>query len=472
LERKRAQEWLEILKIEKQKHQIKYEKKRRRCREQLEQLKSWEVEVLSNKPTIEEGKWEKFQIQVHPEYQLREIIQETKRRWGSVWEDESLGAVRLWGREGLLDQEEWRTWIDGERFIVIAQPKEGRPDIEGKSRLGQEKAPVNKFFRESEWRREMSRIWQEDHPDWKEQVADGSEGHSPIHPTIVDAVVKGSVHYGQAVLTTLAEGVREDDPPVSALSGNEGWSICPPPGAEVSISCKPISQEQEEDKEEVSGNPVGKKRLKYNQEEEFIHEVTNGSEGQPLSHLTAVDAVVKGSVHYGQAVLTTLAKGVGDDDPSISALPGTRERSFGPIPEAEVGITCDQISSRDAQDDGEVAGSRELIRGRGTKKLDHGGMDGLGLAETVDPEPDGYLTLPGRVREAGVQLLGKGQMYASGAEGEVGDHTRVQECPGERESRRVIERAEVQSIRATEEVEPLLSGENDIADPGKDVGIN
>jgi hypothetical protein len=66
-----------------------------------------------------------------------------------------------------LNREEWRIWGNRERFIVIAQPKDGRPDIEGKSRMGQEKAPVNGFFRASEWRREISRKWQEDHPNWK-----------------------------------------------------------------------------------------------------------------------------------------------------------------------------------------------------------------------------------------------------------------------------------------------------------------
>jgi hypothetical protein len=63
-------------------------------------------------------------------------------------------------------------------------------------------------------------------------------------------------------------------------------------------------------------------------------EVTGGSEGQFLSHPIEVEAAVTGSLHYDKVVLATLVGGVRDDDPSVSALPGKRERRFGPPPEA------------------------------------------------------------------------------------------------------------------------------------------
>jgi hypothetical protein len=143
--RARVQEWMANLEAEKQEQQIKYEKKRRRHREQLKEPNCLEVEVLSNKPTAEEFEWKEFKIQVRPDYHLNEIIQEVRKRWVIIWADEFLETVNLWGKEGRLDQEERRTWVDGERFIVPTQPREGRPDIEGESRLGQEKAPVNEF---------------------------------------------------------------------------------------------------------------------------------------------------------------------------------------------------------------------------------------------------------------------------------------------------------------------------------------
>jgi hypothetical protein len=128
-----------------------------------------EVTVLSNKPTIEAFEWDEFRIQVHPDYQLEELIQEVKKRWGESWTDENLESTTLWGREGRLDHEEWKTWVDGERYILIAQPRNRRSDIEERLRLGQENVPVDNFFRMSDWRRETSRKWQEDHPNWKEE---------------------------------------------------------------------------------------------------------------------------------------------------------------------------------------------------------------------------------------------------------------------------------------------------------------
>jgi hypothetical protein len=94
------------LKAEKQEQQIKYEKKRRRCREQLEGPERLEVTVLSNKPTTEEGEWDEFKIQIRPDYQLTEIIQGVRERWGVIWADESLETVNPWGREGKLNQKE------------------------------------------------------------------------------------------------------------------------------------------------------------------------------------------------------------------------------------------------------------------------------------------------------------------------------------------------------------------------------
>jgi hypothetical protein len=127
----------------KQEQQIKYEKKRRRCREQLTKPKSLEVTVLTNKPTDEEFEWDEFRIEVQPDYQLKEIVQQVRNRWREVWNDEDLATVNLRGKEGKLDLDEKRTWVDGERLIVVAQPKEGRPDIEGRSRLGEEDAAVS-----------------------------------------------------------------------------------------------------------------------------------------------------------------------------------------------------------------------------------------------------------------------------------------------------------------------------------------
>jgi hypothetical protein len=167
--RTKIQEWMEGLAEKNLEQHIKHEKSRIEGRKRAERPSDLEVTVLSNKPTNEEYEWEEFRIEVQPDDQLKEIVQEVRNRWGEIWKEEDLVSASLWGREGELDWEEKRSWVDGERFILIAQPKEGRPDIEGRSRLGQEEAKVNNFFSATEWRREISLRWQEDHPDWKKE---------------------------------------------------------------------------------------------------------------------------------------------------------------------------------------------------------------------------------------------------------------------------------------------------------------
>jgi hypothetical protein len=73
-----VQEWMGNLKAEKQEQQAKHEKKRRRCREQLEGPERLELTVLSNKPMIEEFELNEFKRQVRPDYQSKEIIQEVR----------------------------------------------------------------------------------------------------------------------------------------------------------------------------------------------------------------------------------------------------------------------------------------------------------------------------------------------------------------------------------------------------------
>jgi hypothetical protein len=113
--RSRVQEWMANLEVERQEQQIKFEKKRRRCTEQMEQPACLEVDVLSNKPTLEEGQWKILRVRVRPEYQLSEIVRGVNEAWSTVWDDESLEAVVLWRREGNLSLQEWMTWIDGKR---------------------------------------------------------------------------------------------------------------------------------------------------------------------------------------------------------------------------------------------------------------------------------------------------------------------------------------------------------------------
>jgi hypothetical protein len=244
--RSRVQEWMANLEAERQEQQIKFEKKRRRWREQVKQPDGLEAEVLSNKPTLEAGQSKILRVRVRPEYEISEIVQGVKEAWGTVWADESLESVVLWGKEWNLSLQERRTWIDGERLIAVAQPREERADIARKSRLGQENAPVNNFFRETDWRRERSRRWQEDHPNWKEdwrrnyadQVASGSEGQFLSHPIEVEAVVKGGLQYDKVVLATLVEGVRDDDPSTPAISGKRGGSYGPSLEAEIGTQCE------------------------------------------------------------------------------------------------------------------------------------------------------------------------------------------------------------------------------------------
>jgi hypothetical protein len=143
--RAKVQEWMEELTEKKQEQQAKYEKRRREGRGQVEKSSNLEVTVLTNKPTSEEYQWDEFRIEVQPGYQLKEIVQDVRNRWGEVWREEDLETVSLWGREAMR--------VDGERFILIAQPRVGRPDIEGSPRLGQEDAAVNNFFKATEWRR-------------------------------------------------------------------------------------------------------------------------------------------------------------------------------------------------------------------------------------------------------------------------------------------------------------------------------
>jgi hypothetical protein len=128
--------------------------------------------------------------------------------------------------------------------------------------------------------------------------------------------------------------------------GAEVSTLCEVPNSVSEQSIRP--EEEEEETEEEIRNPVEKKRLKQDQVKVDYQELsiaTDGSEGQFLSHPTTVDAAVTGGVHYGEAVSTTLVTGVRDDDPSISALPGTKGRSICPTLEAEVGTTCEEQTS-------------------------------------------------------------------------------------------------------------------------------
>jgi hypothetical protein len=94
------------------------------------------------------------------------------------------------------------------------------------------------------------------------------------------------------------------------------------------------------------------------------------------------DAAVTGGVHYGQAVLTTLVKGVRDDHPSISALPETRWRSICPTLEAEVGTTCEeQFSFQDVRETEKERKAND--GGGGAENMDEGRVRAM---EMVTPD--------------------------------------------------------------------------------------
>jgi hypothetical protein len=117
-------------------------------------------------------------------------------------------------------------------------------------------------------------------------------------------------------------------------------------------------------------------------------DATDGSEGQFLSHPTTVNAAVTGGIHYGQAVLTNLVEGVRDDDPSISALPGTRGRSFCPTLEAEVSIACEEQTS--FQNGGDEEEHRANIP-KGRPRNEEGDMI-LGMAATDVARMEGHVS--------------------------------------------------------------------------------
>jgi hypothetical protein len=71
-----------------------------------------------------------------------------------------------------------------------------------------------------------------------DEFTDGSEGQFLSHPIEVENTVTGGLHYGQAVLTILVEGVRKDDTSISALPGIGGGSYGPSPEAEVGTTCE------------------------------------------------------------------------------------------------------------------------------------------------------------------------------------------------------------------------------------------
>jgi hypothetical protein len=65
--------------------------------------------------------------------------------------------------------------MDGTRYVLIAQPRTEDFGHEERARLEDPEAKIRRFYRESEWRRKLSLIWQEDNPGWKQEWVSQNE---------------------------------------------------------------------------------------------------------------------------------------------------------------------------------------------------------------------------------------------------------------------------------------------------------
>jgi hypothetical protein len=115
---------------------------------------------------------------------LKELKLFPKARW-KEWHERV-----TWDENGLVDQNQIREWIDGERFIAITQREE---DNEAELEIREKSAWIQGFFKRSKWRRRLARYWHQWNQKWEQEQIfpecserscdpiDGSEGHSILH---------------------------------------------------------------------------------------------------------------------------------------------------------------------------------------------------------------------------------------------------------------------------------------------------
>jgi hypothetical protein len=92
-------------------------------------------------------------------------------------------------------------------------------------KLSDPRAPVQRFFKESEWRRELSRIWQEDNPDWDREWKNQDE---QVRKTLEIQAHEGTqeiVSQRKAVSQRKSESIKEVE---NLVGGSDGHSSTDP----------------------------------------------------------------------------------------------------------------------------------------------------------------------------------------------------------------------------------------------------
>jgi hypothetical protein len=150
--------WTEIPERKQQRRRNQYEEMRWKYgRPRIRKPEKLEVEVLTNNPSKS----------MSGQSSQSRFKWDTRSKWGPDWKDDELESVAILNERGRMRTEEGQRWIDGSRYMLNAQPRNGEVNSEQCTRIAEPKAPGQRLFKETEWRKELSRIWQEDDPGWE-----------------------------------------------------------------------------------------------------------------------------------------------------------------------------------------------------------------------------------------------------------------------------------------------------------------
>jgi hypothetical protein len=87
------------------------------------------IEVFTNRPVQDRisDEWKLMKIEVRPQYTMKEVYHKVRSRWKDRWKiewpKEDMEAWKSWGQEGLVDEDQIRSWADGERIIMMVQKR-------------------------------------------------------------------------------------------------------------------------------------------------------------------------------------------------------------------------------------------------------------------------------------------------------------------------------------------------------------
>jgi hypothetical protein len=75
-----------------------------------------------------------------------------------------MGLKRVWDSEGQADWIEVKSWIERTSYVMYAKMK-GEEDI---PEAIEQSKDWDEFFRKMEWRKRLSKKWQQKNPDWED----------------------------------------------------------------------------------------------------------------------------------------------------------------------------------------------------------------------------------------------------------------------------------------------------------------